>query len=126
MWCIIEIVLNTVCFNYFLRLENMEQNDSEGGVIDLSETLGDISLHAQPGDNSSVSANIKKIPAMYGLIIKLSHGAIKNEKQAKGFLVLLILIINVFSFYLIYKHFGGGNNEVLISEGDVADESMMP
>lgn len=126
MWCIIEIVLNTVCFNYFLRLENMEQNDSEGGVIDLSETLGDISLHAQSGDNSGASVNIKKVPAMYGLIIKLSHGAIKNEKQAKGFLVLLILVVNVFSFYLIYKHFGGGNNEAVISEGNVAAESVMP
>jgi hypothetical protein len=104
----------------------MEQNNSEEGVIDLSETLGDISLHAQTSDFENDVASTKRVPAMYGLIIKLSRGVIKSEKQAKNFLVLLIIIVNLISFYLIYKQFGGGSKESTLSEGNMAAESVMP
>lgn len=75
------------------------------GVIDLRDELKDIDLHVR----SSLNVPMKNhnVPKMYGLLIKFSHGIIKNEEQAQKFFVVLILLTNIITFYLIYKNFGG-------------------
>lgn len=86
----------------------LEKPKSE--VIDLREELKDIDLHVRSSSGSLVS--LRKPPKMYSLLIKCSHGLIKNEEQAQKFFVVIIIMTNLVTFYLLYKNFGGEQEKV--------------
>lgn len=100
----------------------MEQDSSEGGAVDLREAFNDIDLHVQNRENDGYA--VKKVPTLYGLLIKISRGKIKNEEQAKKVFIFIILITNLFTFYLIYQQFGGGGD--IIPAEDIPAEISNP
>jgi hypothetical protein len=87
----------------------MEQNNGQEDLVDLSQVLDEGGKNESPmmEENGSwreeSSSSEKKVPGLYGLTMKLSGGFIKTEKQVKIVLVVLIILLNVFTFSLLTK-----------------------
>lgn len=85
----------------------MEQNNGQEELVDLSQVLNENEPPAadKSGQEEDLPPEVK-IPGLYGVVAKLSRGLIKNEKQAKAVLVILIILLNAITFSLIF-----GNNK---------------
>lgn len=87
----------------------MEPGNDQDKVVDLSQVLNQTDPVADDSqaEEKTYSYNQDDMPGLYGLVAKLSGGAIKTQKQAQIILVVLIILMNVITFSLLLK--GKGN-----------------
>lgn len=84
-----------------------DEGASVDGNIEIQEALKE--LEAQPGVLSQLQeqtpevSKTPEVPKMVKLVMKLSGGAIKEQKQAEYVLLGLVVLMLGLSFYLFFS-----------------------
>ena len=84
----------------------MGQEGEQMEVIDLSQALNETRREVIEDETAAdpyAEADGRKVPGIYRVIMKLSGGIIKTENQAKTVAVLIIILTNLITFYLIFQ-----------------------
>ncbi|MFA6897091.1 MAG: hypothetical protein WCQ96_02300 [Patescibacteria group bacterium] len=92
----------------------MEQDNNQSELVDLSQVLNETGPTPTKGREDKGG---RKIPSVYRLIMKLSGGVIKTEKQATLAAVFLIILLNIITFSLL---FGGKDKTQSINQAQMA------